>query len=87
MRGRIDDHDAWEDVNRSRRGWRRWWREEHAWDRRDEHHAGIRRYDDRIGFNEHGWGFRGSEVQLVWDHIAYDLAHWAGGMGFRPMWV
>ncbi len=78
VRRRVDDDDTWEDADSS---WWRRWREEHARDRSDEHPAGIRRNDDRIGFNKHGWGFCGSEVELVRDHIAYDLAH-RGGIWF-----
>ena len=75
MRGRVDD-DTWEVADSS---WWRRWGEKHAGDRGNEHRAGIRRHDDRIGFNKYGWGFCGSEVELVWYHIAYDLAH---GRGF-----
>lgn len=79
MRGRIDDDDTWKYSDSS--WWRRWCREEHARYRGDGHRAGIRRHDDRIGFDKYGWVSCRGKVELVRDHIAYDLAH-RGGIWF-----
>ena len=75
MGSRVDDDDAWEEAGRGRRSGRG--RKDHARNGCDDHRTGIRGDDDGIEFGERGSG-RGLEkgqVELVGDHIAYDLAH------------
>lgn len=80
MRGRVDDHDAWEEATRGRRSGGG--REMHTRNGCDDHRTGIRCDDDGIEFGERRShkGFENREVELARDHIAYDLTH--GGSRF-----
>jgi hypothetical protein len=75
VRCRIDHYDAWKEASGG--GWGRRGRKAHARNRSNNHTTGIRGDDDGIKFGERRarWGSDSSEVQLVRDHIAYDLAH------------
>lgn len=75
MRRRVDHHNAWKETSGG--GWGRRGREEHARNGCNNHRTRIRGNDDGIKFGDRGarWGLNSSEVKLVRDHIAYDLAH------------
>jgi hypothetical protein len=81
MGSRIDDDDAWEEAGRGGR-------KDHARNGCDDHRTGIRGDDDGIEFGER-WSRKGlekGEVELVRDHIAYDLAHGSKATDGRKRW-
>ena len=75
VRCRVYHHDTWKETSGG--GWGRRGRKEHARNGCNNHRTRIRGNDDGIKFGERGarWELNISEVKLVRDHIAYDLAH------------
>jgi hypothetical protein len=75
VRCRVDHYDARKETSRG--GWGRRGRKEHARNGCNNHRTRICGDDDGIKFGGGGspWGPNSSEVKLVRDHIAYDLAH------------